>query len=368
MSPPPNLSVSLIGLIAGGRSGVPRYARELVRALDANARETPHIEFTFVAWEPLAARLDLRHMKVRTPRMAPRWATSGPPRILAEQVAAAVARTDVLYFFDLTGPLLAPRRKFVATIHDATAGRGLADRRWQYKRLLHPWAVRHAAATVAVSDFTKREAIEVYGATEERVVVIPSGPGLGPPPATGSNAAVEERSGFLYVGNFGRNKNLPFLIRAYEATAVPGPLVLVGGSGEVEAEVRRLAAASPRRDTITILADVPDDKLDRLYRSAAAFVFPSTYEGFGFPPLEAMSRGCPVVASDIPPLRETLGDAALFAPPDVIEGWSEALNRVEHDADLRADLTRRGLENAGRFTWRQTARSVTQLLERLGGS
>ena len=153
--------------------------------------------------------------------------------------------------------------------------------------------------------------------------------------------------------------------RAFDASSAHGPLLLVGKSGERARAVRKLAAASQRRDSIEIHDRVEDTRLEELYATAAAFVLPSLYEGFGFPPLEAMSRGCPVLASDIPALRETLDDAALFLPPEREEAWARALERVEQDAALSEDLRARGFANVRRFSWLETAHGVTDMIRRL---
>ena len=359
------LSVHLVALLAAGHSGVPRYARELIRALDLVAPEAPEIAYTVLTTDSGGGLFDLRNIATFTPRMLRSRPARLAKRPLLEQVVTAASPADVLYYFDLVGPLLTPRRRFVATVHDATAGRRLTDKRWAYKRLLHPWAVRRAEALVAVSEFARREAIEVYGAHPERTVVVRSGPGLDVPRGTAPASKDSERRGFLYVGNFGRNKNVQLLIRAYEESDARGPLVLVGRSGDMRGEVEALASASKRTAGIEIRDRVSDEELERLYAASAAFVFPSRYEGFGFPPLEAMSRGCPVVASDIPALRETLGDAALFLPADATDAWARAFERVERDTSLREDLQARGTENVSRYSWLDTARGVTNVLSGL---
>jgi glycosyltransferase involved in cell wall biosynthesis len=118
------------------------------------------------------------------------------------------------------------------------------------------------------------------------------------------------------------------------------------------------------RDRVEILRDVSDEGLDRLYRSALALVLPSTYEGFGFTPLEAMARGCPVLASDIPALREVSGSGALLLPPGNEEAWAGAIRRVVADDELRADLRARGAETVARYSWEKTAHGVLGVFAR----
>ena len=152
------------------------------------------------------------------------------------------------------------------------------------------------------------------------------------------------------------NKNLPFLIRAFEAAGVDGRLVLVGGRGARFDEVRRTVEASPLSGRIEIRRSVSDAELDDLYRGACMLALPSRYEGFGFTALEAMSRSCPVLASDIPALREISGDAALLLPVDDERAWSDAIRRVWSDRQLGNELRRRGRQTALRYSWEEAAR------------
>ena len=172
---------------------------------------------------------------------------------------------------------------------------------------------------------------------------------------------------FLYVGNISAHKNLPFLVRAFGSVGDGARLVLVGGRGEQFDEVERAVAASPARERIELRRDAPDGEVDALYRGACALLLPSRYEGFGFTPLEAMTRGCPVLASDIPALREVSGDGALLLPLDDDAAWSDAMRRLLRDDDLRNDLRRRGSAVAGRYSWEETARGVCRVFLEAGG-
>ncbi len=104
-----------------------------------------------------------------------------------------------------------------------------------------------------------------------------------------------------------------------------------------------------------------DEELDALYRKASVLALPSRYEGFGFTPLEAMARRCPVLASDIPAVREISGSGALLVPADDEHAWGEAIRRVTGDADLREDLRRRGEETVARYSWKETARGLCRV-------
>ena len=365
------VQVDLVGLIAGGQSGIPRYAVALTRALDRVAAEFPELSLRLVTTGEGAGRI--------APRTLPVYevdgARAGGGRIVAEQLAARRSNADLLHFYDLTGPVLAPGRRFVTTMHDAAVRRGYERLRTAHKRVLQPWAIRHAAITIAVSGFARAEAIELFGARPGAVRVVHSGPGLGngsgpaePATTEAATSRHESKPFALYVGNISEHKNLPFLIRAWERARVEARLVLVGGRGAHFAAVERAIAASPVRDSIEIRRDVSDAALTDLYRGAAMLLLPSRYEGFGFTSLEAMAHGCPVVESDIPALREVSGDGARLVAPDDLDGWADAIRLLLSDPKARRNLVTRGLETVRRYSWEATARGVCRVLAEAGGA
>lgn len=292
----------------------------------------------------------------------------GPPRIALEQLLAAPQRADLLHFFDLTGPLLAPRRPFVATVHDVSIGPGLARRRHSYKRLLWPWAARRAHALVAVSEFARRETVDRFDVPEARIEVIHSGPGLTEPAQRGANGIpAPESPYFLYVGDLTVRKNVPFLVRAFDRANVDASLLLVGRLDDAYAEVRAELERARRADRVRVVEEASDRDVDSLYRSAIALVMPSLYEGFGFTPLEAMARGCPVLASDIPAFREVSGSGALLVPVDDEARWADSLRQLAADEALRAELRAAGARTVARYSWQRTARELCRLFLTVGG-
>jgi glycosyltransferase involved in cell wall biosynthesis len=304
-----------------------------------------------------AEQVGATNLETSVPR-ATRRLRRGPLRLAAEQLIAPFARADLLHFFDLAGPVLAHSKPFVATVHDASAVRSgdLSATRRAYKRRLQPWAARKARALVAVSAFAKAEAVEQLGADPERVKVIHSGPGL----LETSSDGTADGDYLLYVGGLAGNKNLPFLVRAFEQAGVDARLKLVGRPAPGAEELLETVRASAVGNRIDVVSDADDAEIDRLYRGAIALLHPSLYEGFGFTPLEAMARGCPVLESDIPPLREISGDGALVLPLDE-PAWADGIRRVVADESLRADLRRRGEATVARYSWDSTARSLCEL-------
>jgi len=363
----PPRRVCLVGLIAGGHSGIPRYAARLAKALDELVADYPQLELSLLTTAAGAEAVGARTIAVDVVAGKSRRVNAGPGRLLLEHVFVRGRKADLYHYFDVTGPLLAPRRRFVATVHDTAFMHGYGPRSSAYKRRLYPWALERASALVAVSQFAKDEAVRYFGADPAKIEVVHSGPGL----FSGDGAAAarprDEGPFLLYVGNLGGNKNLPFLVRSFARADPPARLVLAGRArGGVE-ELRHAIDAAPNRERIELRSEVADADLERLYRSAAALVLPSVYEGFGFTALEAMARGCPVLASDIPALREVSGSGALLLPLADEEAWAEAMRRVVADEAVRADLRARGAETVARYSWETTARGVLDVLARAAG-
>ena len=155
--------VCLVGLIAGGHSGVPRYAAALARALDGVAGSYPDLSLTLLTTAAGADAVGARSLAVEVVAGRSRRVNSGPGRLALEHLALRRERADLFHFFDVSGPVLAPRRAFVATVHDAALMHGFGLLRNAYKRRLYPWALSRARSVVAVSQFAKEEAVRLYG-------------------------------------------------------------------------------------------------------------------------------------------------------------------------------------------------------------
>jgi glycosyltransferase involved in cell wall biosynthesis len=238
---------------------------------------------------------------------------------------------------------------------------------WQqraYMGTILPRALRRAAAVVTPSAATRRDLLEHYrlAGLAERVHVVPEGWSLGdvaPAPLPEGLAP-----GFLLaVGTIEPRKNYPRLLAAYRLLKARGsvpPLVVVGrvgwAYGSALDELRAEAG-------VRLLTDVDDATLRGLYRSAAALAFPSLYEGFGLPLLEAMAEGLPAVAGSTGALPELAGDAALLVDPFDVEAIADGLERVLDDGDLRARLLAAGPSRAARFSWDAAARATLQVLD-----
>lgn len=230
---------------------------------------------------------------------------------------------------------------------------------------------RTATRIIAISESTKRDLVEHVGVDPERVDVVHHGvdhqrftDATEPGEAEEVARFVGFRGPFLlYVGAGDARKNLPTLIRAYRAAALEDDvrLVLAGPlSARQRARVARAIASHGVQSSVDVRGYVGDDWVPALYRQCLAFIFPSAYEGFGLPVLEAMACGAPTVTSRCSALSEVAGDAALtIAKPDV-EPLAEAMRRVVSDSDLRTSLRARGPTWARGFTWQRCAEQTVQ--------
>jgi len=221
------------------------------------------------------------------------------------------------------------------------------------------WAAAHRSdRLIAVSEATRTDLLHFYRIAKERIAVIAHGV----EPAFSRLDRSHTESYLLCVSTLHPHKNLPRLIRAYGRKKRDFRLVLAGLRGFQAESIERLIDEMGLRDSVEITGWVPRDELYSLYERARAFVYPSSFEGFGMPVLEALAAGIPVACSDIPPLREVAGDAALFFDPLKEDAIALAIERVTIDGSLRTQLATDGRERAREFTWRRSAEQTLGVL------
>lgn len=287
-------------------------------------------------------------------------------RFLWDQVRlpklASAAGADLLHATCFSVPRRGPRAK-VATIHDLSLRLfpgnmgGLSG--W-FLREYVPRTYRRATRVVAVSQATADDAVRLLGLPDRSISVVheAASPFYVPQvdPATLSKFALEERRYLLFVGTLEPRKNLPFLIRTL-LPILPSlgvRLVIVGKVGWQSSELFDLVEG--RRDVL-FTGYVSDEEKRALYSSCAAFLFPSMYEGFGLPILEAAQCGAPVLVADNSSLPEVLGEGGMVLPIEE-RAWAEAVQRVISDDVLWHDLRTRAVERARQFSWEKAARET----------
>lgn len=367
-----DLSALRHGLINGIAVYTANLAKELAR-LDVElvgwfcARSTPAASGVLTELEHLGAEI------IRAP--APwRWLPDGawwlpvPP-----PTDRIMGRVDAWHLgeFHLPQP---GRTPVVATVHDVTTlthpdHHGLLNRIVHRRRLR--WIKRHASRIIAVSRSTRDDLISTVGIAADRISVVYEARGHAEISDPVDVDALRRRYGIarryvLSVGTLEPRKNLERLVRAFESlpTALQDvDLVLVGGKGWRTGRILHAIESSPARKRIRRLGPVPARDLETLYENALVFAYPSLYEGFGLPILEAMAAGTPVLTTGVSSLPEVAGGAALLVDPHSVASIRSGLERLLSDAELRERLVAAGRDRESEFTWRRTARGTRAVYE-----
>ncbi len=367
-------------VIQRGRSGVGQYVLSLVRALLPAARtheftlyvlEEDRPLFAFAAGAMRLATVAERH---RPPLKNILWHQATLPRL------ARAAALDVLHVPSYRRMVWARPCALVATIHDLAPFHLAGKYDWArmfYGRVIARRLAHRQDEIVAVSQPTARDIETFFRVPADRVTVVPNGldhDQFSPGSSTDAQAAVCAPRGltapfFLYVARLEHPaKNHARLIAAFNAfkmaTGSPWQLVLAGGDWHGAETVHALASASPFAHSIHRLGFVPAADLPNWYRAAGVFVFPSLFEGFGLPPVEAMACGCPVLSSACGALAETVAGAAGPLDPYDVNQLQAQLTRAATDGAWRAQLRTAGLARARAFEWQKTADATLAIYTR----
>jgi glycosyltransferase involved in cell wall biosynthesis len=358
--------------LASAKTGVGHYTFELARAL---SRLTPANQFELISPSPftdgLAAELEsipnLQAVNLRTNSITRRWWGIGLPRYVRR------AALDLFHGTNYEVPLW-NRDRTVVTVHDLSVflhpdkhEQRIASR--ARRRL--PIMLRAAGMIITPTEAVKREVSERFKTDPNQIAVTPEAPrqNFQPLPPADSAPTLRrlgiEENFILFVGTIEPRKNLLTLVRAFDQilrhTSHRPQLVIAGGEGWLTNDLHDFIAQSNFEDRLHLTGYLDDQDLRALYSSCKVFVYPSLYEGFGLPPLEAMACGAPVVASRIPSLTEILEDKARLIDPIDEKALAKAIVELIENENDRRHLSAVGLEHAAKFSWERTAQLTLEV-------
>ncbi|KKP95109.1 MAG: glycosyl transferase, group 1 [Candidatus Moranbacteria bacterium GW2011_GWE1_36_7] len=359
-----------------GGKGLGRYTQKLIEHLETIDIENQYVVFlrkeNFDEYQPF----NKNFTKVLADY---RWYSFSEqilyPRLLAKY------KFDLMHFPHFNVPLLY-RKKFVLTIHDLilihfpTLRGTMLNPIWYWikyaaYKLTIGSAIKRSAAIIAVSEFTKNDIIGQYSeATGKIFVTYEASDNLCRISSVSPNQILEKygiiKSYLLYVGNAYPHKNLESLIDAFELILEEFPnlqLALVGKEDFFYVRLKKYVIKN-NISNVHFLGFVPDQDLDVLYRFAQAYVFPSLYEGFGLPPLEAMAKGAAVVCSDHACMKEVLGEAALYVdanPPVGGKNFAKGVELILNNKEIKDRLIERGYERIRKYSWEKMANETLSI-------
>jgi len=374
------VEIGLNGLLLDSpHSGTATYSRELAWRLPDAAPDLRFRLFTRRA----AIDGDVRVQRISSP-FSPFSGSRTGARLdklaweaLSLPAASALHRESLLHSLYFAAPPVAAT-PLVVTIHDliplAVAGHHRGRQPELYSRFM-AWTTRRAAAIITVSEHSKRDIVRLLGVPPSRVIVTPEAAGERFSPA-GDVSAVRERYGLpdryiLYLGGAERRKNIEMLVRAFARSKARQDgyrLVLVARFPPPDSlypDIPRLIRELQLESHVTVVQEIAEADKPAVYRGASVFCYPSLYEGFGLPPLEAMASGTPVIAADATSLPEVVGTAGRLLTPDAPLEWADALDELVGNPKRRAALSGAGLRRAAEFSWQRTAEQTVAVYRRL---
>jgi glycosyltransferase involved in cell wall biosynthesis len=356
-------------------TGIGRYAAELLTSLVQVAGSTEIVVLATEDSDTLQLGKLCEYHRIPHCRTLPALMSLGNLKL---RMAASRYGLDAIHDPNGIAPFLwlGPETRSIVTLCDAFAyvhpeSHNRLDN-WRYRWYL-PYALRRLDAVITISECSRADLINYLALTPEIVDVIPAGVNdRFNPDCNGTGVdAVLHRYGIsspylLYVGALNDRKNVARLLEAYSRVRQQHPDVhlVIAGRRQWKTDAIEQAVRSLESDrAVHFTGYVKDEDLPALYRSAIAFIFPSLYEGFGLPPLEAMACGTPVITSNVSSLPEVTGNAAMLIDPYDVDDLARAIDRVLRDEALREQLRKNGLERASLFKWQQAALRTLRLYE-----
>ncbi|MCB2201789.1 glycosyltransferase family 4 protein [bacterium] len=334
-------------------TGVQRYGQQLSLAIKKLRPRTRFVSPPNILHREIAEQLGAEVIGTATGHV---WEQVALPRFLRK-----CTDSDFLLCLGNTGPVRYENQ--VGVIHDLSVFRhpeSYSRRFGLLYRSLLPRLTRTCRAIVTDSDFSKKELQAEFGIDDDRLFVVPCGVGAE------FRAAIPDTSPepyILAVSSLAPHKNLERLLRAFESLELHGVGLKILGAGANA--FARTSLQTGKLRNIEFLGHVSDEELIELYRKATLFVYPSMYEGFGLPPLEAMACGCPCVVSNAASMPEVCRDAVVYCEPTDIVGIAHAILKLYRDPELQQRCRERGSEIVWSYTWEAAARKMLDIVDRV---
>ncbi len=361
--------------------GIGRYVRELVAALMRLDRTTPYRLFVAGASQQQLTQQTAANFRWRSTRLTPRMLARLWQRLhLPIPVETFTGSVDLFHATDFVLPPTYRKTRTLLTVHDLSFVRvpqAASPRLKAYLDVVVPRSVERADHVLADSQATKDDLIALYGTAENKITVLLSGVDARFQRDTQQDAALRtkyrigEQPYVFTIGTVQPRKNYSRLIRALAHLRSRGndlTLVIAGGRGWLEDEMYATLRDTHMQDYVRFIGFADELDLPGLYSAACCLAFPSLYEGFGLPVLEAMACGIPVMTSNLSSLPEVAGDAALLVNPLDQDEINYTLERLVNDATLRAELVARGTARAQQFTWEAAAKQLQHTYQTLLGT
>ena len=359
-------------------AGIGRYVRELTAALAARGDDKQYRLFVAGASAdalpaPPSDNFSWRATRLNTTWLARLWHRARLPL----PVELATGAVDLYHATDFVLPPTRPQTRTLLTVHDLSFARvphAASPPLKAYLDAVVPGSVARADHILADSAATKRDLVELYGTPETKITVLYSGVSQRYRPVHDATQLEELRAKYgllgldyvLSVGTVQPRKNYARVIKALAQLRAKGHdlhYVVAGGKGWLNDDIRATIEKTGMEDYVRLLGFVDDEDLPALYTGARMLALPSLYEGFGFPVLEAMACGTPVMTSNVSSLPEVAGEAALLVDPLDVEAIACAISRLDTDVDLRARLIEAGFRQAAKFTWRRAAEQLHEIYD-----
>lgn len=373
-----NIGIDVRG-IHGKRTGKEVYAREITRALLIEDQKNTYIFFSnkrINLSSDFGFDSEPRNVQCKIIRMPSfLWHIAVFLHVLIRsRPDIYVAPTSYIV------PALLKKR-CVIVVHDIYAflAKTHSKKATFVERLTLKRALKNAKVVLAVSQFTKNEIIRSFRVDDDKIVVVPCAGSVYVNPRNDSENPSQETAlqlpqrYILFVGTIEPRKNLVRLVRAFDQIKKkPGfdtvKLVIAGKTGWGSKRVFQEVRALGREKDVVFLGYVSDDQKEELYRNATCFVFPSLYEGFGIPPLEAMANGVPVIVSSRASLPEIVGKAGLYVNPLDVDAIAWAIHNVFNDPSLASTLIEKGRERVKGFSWDSSAKQALRAIKQASDS